>query len=94
MSLTESPIEQAAIEWFWDLGCAIIRGPHLALGGQASARDPLGQVVLVGCLREPIRRLNLAIRSYTPAILSGMRMPNVRSDNGFVPTVEEKLSLS
>ncbi len=37
------------------------RGPHLAPGEPAAERDSFGEVVLVGRLREAIRRLNPAI---------------------------------
>ncbi|MBK7956041.1 MAG: type I restriction endonuclease subunit R [Candidatus Accumulibacter sp.] len=61
MSLNESIVENAALEWFGDLGYAIGHGPHLAPGEPAAERDSFGEVVLVGRLREAIRRLNPAI---------------------------------
>ena len=30
MSLNESIVEDAALEWFWELGYAVGRGPQLA----------------------------------------------------------------
>ena len=73
MSLNESIVEDAALEWFGELGYAVghlpaprsatrqAGGPHLAPGEPAAERDSFGEVVLVGRLREAIRRLNPAI---------------------------------
>ena len=69
MSLNESMVEDAALEWFGELGYAVGHGPHLAPGEPAAERDSFGEVVLVGRLREAIRRLNPAIPSRTLATL-------------------------
>ena len=61
MSLTESIVEDAALTWFGELGYAVGHGPHIAPGEPAAERDSFGDVVLVGRLREGIRRLNPAI---------------------------------
>jgi type I restriction enzyme R subunit len=61
MSLNESIVEDAALEWFGELGYALGHGPHLAPGEPAAERESFGEVVLVGRLREAIRRLNPAI---------------------------------
>jgi hypothetical protein len=64
MSLNESIVEDAALKWFGELGYAFGHGPHLAPCEPASrdgGRDSFGEVVLVGRLREAIRRLNTAI---------------------------------
>ena len=71
MSLNESIVEDAALEWFLlrqgfggqvgELGYAVGHGPHLAPGETAAERDSFGEVGLVGRLREAIRRLNPAI---------------------------------
>jgi type I restriction enzyme R subunit len=77
MSLTESIVEDAALEWFGELGYAVGHGPHLAPGEPAAERDSFSEVVLVGRLREAIRRLNPAIPIATlrdtvlPKLLSG-----------------------
>ena len=72
MSLNSSTVEDAALEWFGELGYAVGHGPHLAPGEPAAERDSFGEVVLVGRLREAIRRLNPAIRTRTRAtLLSG-----------------------
>ena len=61
MSLNESTVEDAALEWFGELGYAIGHGPQLAPGEPAAERDSFGEVVLVGRLRAAIRRLNPSI---------------------------------
>ena len=61
MSLNESIVEDAALEWFGELGYAVGHGPHLAPGEPAAERESFGEVVLVGRLRAAIRRLNPAI---------------------------------
>ncbi len=58
MSLNESIVEDAALEWFRELSYAVGHGPHLAPGEPSAERDLFGEVVLVGRLREAIRRLN------------------------------------
>ena len=61
MTLNESIVEDAALTWFGELGYAVGHGPQLAPGEPAAERDSFGEVVLVGRLREAIRRLNPAI---------------------------------
>ncbi|MGV3662579.1 MAG: type I restriction endonuclease subunit R, partial [Prosthecobacter sp.] len=61
MSLNESIVENAALEWFGELGYAVEHGPHLAPGEPAAERDSFYEVVLVERLREAIRLLNPAI---------------------------------
>ena len=61
MNLNESIVEDAALEWFGELGYSIGHGPQLAPGEAAAERASFGAVVLVGRLREAIRRLNPAI---------------------------------
>jgi len=61
MSLNESIVEDAADEWFGELSYAFGHGPHLAPGEPAAERDSFSEVVLVGRLREAIRRMNPAI---------------------------------
>jgi len=60
-SLNESIVEDAALDWFGELGYAVGHGPHLAPGEPAAERESFGEVVLVGRLRAAIRRLNPAI---------------------------------
>ena len=61
MSLYESDVEAAALDWFGELGYAVAHGPRLAPGEAAAERESFGEVVLVGRLSEAIRRLNPAI---------------------------------
>lgn len=61
MSLNESIVEDAALDWFGGLGYALAHGPDLAPGEPAAERDSFGEVVLVARLREAIRRLNFSI---------------------------------
>ena len=61
MSLNESIVEDAALEWFGELGYAVGHAPHLASGEPGAERESFGEVVLAGRLREAIRRLNPAI---------------------------------
>jgi hypothetical protein len=61
MNLNESIVEDAALEWFGELGYAVGHGPHLAPGEPAAERESFGEVVLVGRLCEAIRRLNVSI---------------------------------
>ena len=58
MNLNESIVEDAALEWFGELGYAVGHGPHLAPGEPAAERDSFGEVVRVGRLREVIRRID------------------------------------
>ena len=71
MSLNESIVEDAALEWFGELGYAVGHGaafaqlrrakPFLSPSEPAAERESFGDVVLVGRLREAIRRLNPTI---------------------------------
>ena len=58
MSLNESIVEDAALEWFGELGYAVGHGPHLAPGEPSAEPDSFGEVVLVGRLREALRMQN------------------------------------
>ena len=78
MSLNESIVEDAALEWFGELGYCVGHGPHLAPGEPAADRDSFGEVVLVGRLREAIRRLNPAISEEARA--TGKRYLQVRME--------------
>jgi type I restriction enzyme R subunit len=61
MSLNESIVEDAALEWFGEFGYAVGHGPHLAPDEPAAERVSFSEVVLVERLRRAIRRLNSAI---------------------------------
>ena len=93
MSLNESIVEDAALEWFGELGYAVGHGPHLAPGEPAAERDSFGEVVLVGRLREAIRRLNPAISpSRTLATLRDTLLPKLLSGELRVPDAERAVS--
>ena len=79
MSLNESIVEGAALEWFGELGYAVGHGPQLAPGEPAAERDSFSEVVLVGRLREATRRLNPAIPSRTLATLRDTLLPKLLS---------------
>ena len=61
MSLNESIVEDAALGWFGELGYGIVNGPKFAAGEQSGERESFGDVILVGRLRDAIRRLNPGI---------------------------------
>lgn len=61
MSLNESTVEAAALDWLGELGYATAHGPQLAPGEPAAERDSFGEVVLVARLRDAIQRINLNI---------------------------------
>ena len=80
MNLNESIVEDASLEWFGALGYAVGHGPHLAPGEYAGGtlipafsqgeKEKDGEVVLVGRLREAIRRLNPAILEEARAVVA------------------------
>jgi type I restriction enzyme, R subunit len=61
MSLTESIVEDAAVNWFRGLNYNVANAPHLAPGEIRSERSSFCDVVLVGRLRDGIGRLNRTI---------------------------------
>ena len=94
MSRNESTVELAALEWFrlrpvrqaqgyggqvGKLGYVVGHGPHLAPGEPAAERDSFSEVVLVGRLREAIRRLTPFIPSRTLATLRDTLLPKLLS---------------
>jgi hypothetical protein len=56
VTLTESMVEAAALEWFGELGYSCLGAE--ALTPAHGERESYGEVVLVGRLREAIRRQN------------------------------------
>jgi type I restriction enzyme R subunit len=56
--VTESTLEDAALEWFQGLGFAYVNGAELAPGEPAAERESFADVVLLGRLRDAIDRLN------------------------------------
>jgi type I restriction enzyme R subunit len=60
-SLNESIVEDAALEWFGELGYAVGHGPQMAPGELAAERASFADVVLEARLRDAIGRLNPAV---------------------------------
>ena len=58
MTLNESIVENAVLEWFGDLGYAIGTGPDIAPGEPAAERSSFSDVILMSRLQDAIRRLN------------------------------------
>lgn len=77
MTLTESMVEEAALGWFQELGYAVLSGPQLAPGEPTAERETFSDVVLVGRLREAIRRLKRAIPPRAPSSLRGTMRPKL-----------------
>ena len=61
MSLNESIVEDAALEWFAELGYSCLGAEALTPTLSQGERESYGEVVLVGRLREALRRLNPTI---------------------------------
>jgi type I restriction enzyme, R subunit len=55
---TESVVEDAALEWFGELGYRVVHGPEIAPGEHGAERASYEEVVLEGRLREALGRLN------------------------------------
>ncbi|SHV15042.1 HsdR family type I site-specific deoxyribonuclease [Mycobacteroides abscessus subsp. abscessus] len=56
--LNESTVEDAALQWFAQLGYQTVYGPNIAPGESESERDSFEQVYLYGRLRDAVRRIN------------------------------------
>jgi len=70
--MNESVLEQAALDWFLELGYEYVHGAHIAPDGEAPERDDYGQVVLVGRLRDALTRINPGVPD--DAIEEALRM--------------------
>lgn len=57
-SFCESHLEEAALEWFEELGYEVIFGPDIAPDGEYPEREDYGDVILVERLKEALRRIN------------------------------------
>ncbi|MFA7369675.1 MAG: type I restriction endonuclease subunit R, partial [Kiritimatiellales bacterium] len=55
---SESTVEEAALEWFGELGYAFETGPKIAPGEPAAERESFGDTVLVERLRKAVASLN------------------------------------
>ena len=56
--LSESDIEEAALEWFAGLDYAVLHGPDIGPEGPAPERGSYDEVLLTGRLRKALARLN------------------------------------
>ena len=57
-TFTESVIEDAALDWFAELGHTVAHGPDPARSEAASERASYGEVVLIDRLRSALNRIN------------------------------------
>ncbi|MCY3692055.1 MAG: type I restriction endonuclease, partial [Chloroflexi bacterium] len=57
-TLTETEVEQAALEWFATLGWQTAHGPDIAPDTPGAERADYGQAVLERRLRDALARLN------------------------------------
>ena len=58
IGVTESTVEDAALDWLADLGWSVARGPDIAPDTLVAERSDYGQVLLEQRLRDSIARLN------------------------------------
>jgi len=56
--LTESDVEEAALEWLAGLGYVVAHGPDIGPEGEAPERGSYDEVLLAGRLRKALKRLN------------------------------------
>jgi type I restriction enzyme R subunit len=63
LSITESEIEQATLNWFKELGYSILYGPDIAPGELLAERASYGDVILEGRLRSALASINPSIPS-------------------------------
>jgi len=58
LSFNESTLENACLDWFREMGYAVVHGPDVAPGELKSERASYGDVLLEGRLRSALFRLN------------------------------------
>ena len=58
MKFSESHVEDAALEWLFELGYAVLHGPDISPDGPAPERVSYDQILLTVRLREALERLN------------------------------------
>ena len=58
ITITESVVEDAAIDWLVALGWSVAHGPDIAPDALAAERSDYGRVVLEQLLRDALARLN------------------------------------
>jgi len=69
-------VGKATLGWFQELVFTDLPGSRLGPGEPTHDRVSFSDVVLVGRLREAIRRLNRAIPPRAPSSLRGTLLPN------------------
>ncbi len=95
MSLNESIVEDAALTWFGELGYSCLGAEALTPTLSQGERESFGEVVLVGRLREALRRLNPAIpQSRTLATLRDTLLPKLLSGELSVVAASANLEAS
>lgn len=77
MTIAKSMVGEAALGWFQELVFADLPGSRLGPGEPAPDRVSFSDVVLVGRLREAIRRLKRAIPPRAPSSLRGTLRPKL-----------------
>ena len=60
-TFTESIIEQAALNWFKELGYSVLNGPNIAPGELFSERSSYSDVILEGRTRSALTNINRSI---------------------------------
>ncbi|MBN1460269.1 MAG: type I restriction endonuclease subunit R, partial [Armatimonadetes bacterium] len=58
MTITESTVETAALDWLRSLGYGVLHGPEISAGDMVSERDSLSEVLFPRRLRSSIASLN------------------------------------
>ena len=58
VGMNEDIVEQAALDWFEELGYDRLYGPDIAPGEPGAERESFGDVVLVGRLRQALEAIN------------------------------------
>jgi hypothetical protein len=79
MTLNEAIVEEAALDWFHELGCAVLPGTQMAPCEPASARDSFSNVVLVEMLRDVIRQVQPITLRRAPPTLHTTVLPKLLS---------------
>src|SRR5690349_3910059 len=58
VKFAESTVEEAGLELFANLGYTILHGPDLAPGEMFAERTAYSDVILIGRLRDAVKRIN------------------------------------
>ena len=66
-TITESVVEEAALDWLDGLGWSVARGPDIAPDTVAAERADYGQVILERRLRDALAQLNPCLLYTSPS---------------------------